>query len=247
MDSFSRILTIPDTKLPLWNQNVSCETLHHQHGIDDPNHDEGPTILFKPSGCTSPQTDELLEDEDWKTHFDHLVFRKQPASASEVELVPASLKELVERTDLCAICTECMRTNLCATCCGHVFHTECLSRWFHTRIEEGQGHVCPICRTLQKTKPISLFIRFEEEETLDPSIQEHRMQFIRDARISMLLGENQALKKERGCLMKEKMRLSKYIGELLGKNLRLRRKLKQKNHRSTARPMPSSDPSPSTT
>jgi hypothetical protein len=211
-------------------------------------HEEPPIISSKEPEGLSPQTDELLQDEDWKPYLDHLVFRKQQIQTSETEKPPMNLKNLFESTDLCAICTEYMRANLCVTRCGHVFHRDCLLRWFNTRLEEGKNRVCPICRTLQNIEPIMLFIRFEERETPTPRMQEERIHLILNSRIAMLVDESQTLKKTNEYLVREKMRLSKQIGELLGKNQRLRQKLKTYREQQVQPPQlsqPPSQPSPS--
>ena len=177
---------------------------------------------------TSPRTDDLLADEDWSRHLDKLTFRKETIdmSTSLDSTLPSHLKEMAEKTDLCVICTEYMRRDLQVTCCGHVFHSECLSRWLRACTEGGQTRVCPTCRVVQKSKPISLFLEFGEVKDEEKLSDDERSQIIRDTRISKLIAENQNLRKSNYILSKDKRKSSREIAELLGKNMRLKQKLR---------------------
>uniref|UniRef100_A0A182RW08 RING-type domain-containing protein n=1 Tax=Anopheles funestus TaxID=62324 RepID=A0A182RW08_ANOFN len=41
---------------------------------------------------------------------------------------------------ICPICWELLAGNICITCCGHLFHADCLQRWFQC------SKTCPQCR-----------------------------------------------------------------------------------------------------
>ena len=47
----------------------------------------------------------------------------------------------------CSICTESMTSNLTATQCGHLFHTNCLQQWMEHAPGRNDTIRCPICRT----------------------------------------------------------------------------------------------------
>lgn len=168
-----------------------------------------------------------MADEDWNQHLDHLVFRKETLEMlpNLGPVLPDHLKEIAEKTTICVICTECMRKDLHVTCCGHVFHSKCLSKWFHVCHKSGQLRVCPICRSIQKNKSIPLFFEFEGIHESEVSFETH-LKVVRDYRVSMLMLENQNLRDYNERLIKEKNRLSKEFGELIGKNMRLKQKLK---------------------
>uniref|UniRef100_A0A182Y308 RING-type domain-containing protein n=1 Tax=Anopheles stephensi TaxID=30069 RepID=A0A182Y308_ANOST len=41
---------------------------------------------------------------------------------------------------ICPICWELLAGNICITCCGHLFHADCLLQWFDC------SKTCPQCR-----------------------------------------------------------------------------------------------------
>jgi rubrerythrin len=183
----------------------------------------------------SPLTDDLLTDEPVNLNFlDHVSFHKEHGTMMKEKTLelPEHIKELAEKTHICVICTEFMKNNLSATLCGHVFHRDCLLKWFSSCTENHQDHVCPLCRHLQKGKPIHLFIHFDEDQASSLDKMETSLDLIKESRLSILSHENQNLLKMNDLLKKQKSKLSQYVGELVTKNLQLKHKLKgyrQKN------------------
>lgn len=55
-------------------------------------------------------------------------------------------------TEMCPVCFEDVQFNTRhKTSCGHVFHSECIRKWFESSDE------CPICRTEQLEDPLIIF------------------------------------------------------------------------------------------
>jgi len=52
--------------------------------------------------------------------------------------------------ELCAVCftvgLRCQRGGPQMLPCGHTFHAQCISDWFHWETKCGRGRTCPLCR-----------------------------------------------------------------------------------------------------
>jgi len=127
----------------------------------------------------------------------------------------------------CPVCKDvCDRSNtndntgrvVAGTRCGHIFHFDCIKRWWETQRSQGQGMKCPLCNTEYNYHAV--FEVFPNNETF---IVETLVNGLKNEKL-VLQSQLTTTKQELECL---RTKYNEKLDELKAKNIHLNTYLRQ--------------------
>ena len=123
----------------------------------------------------------------------------------------------------CSVCFQFFKSNnqVSSTFCGHIFHTNCISKWLDT------NNFCPECRANCSKTQLNILNKVNPET----DAKKHMAEKMRQELIGKLEKKNQKLisKKKRGKKKKYEKKKLKLLAELEAKNQKMNIELENMN------------------